>query len=294
VRYATAVAFRTALEQRLRISARETDISLAQLRKLVAFDRLLARLVAVAPDRWVLKGALALHFRLGARFRATKDLDLGRWDGEGPATTDLLAVQSLDLGDYFQFAIEKTPKLDTLLDGAALRYHVSVSLAARPFEEVAVDVGFGAPPTTDMEHLRGPDLLGFADIEPSEVPALRIELHVAEKVHAYTRQYAGGRPNTRVKDLIDLVLIAAFVPLEAGRLRAALRTTFDSRGTHQLPPVVPPPPPHWDAAYTVMATEVNQDSELATGYKRAKEFLDPILSGTVRDGAKWDPSRQTW
>jgi hypothetical protein len=43
-----------------------------------------------------------------------------------------------------------------------------------------------------------------------------------------------------------------------------------------------------------MATEVNQDSELATGYKRAKEFLDPILSGTVRDGAKWDPSRQTW
>jgi Nucleotidyl transferase AbiEii toxin, Type IV TA system len=155
MRYATANAFRTALEQRLLTTARESGITLAQLRKLVAFDRFLARLMAVAPDRWILKGAVALHFRLGARFRGTRDLDLGRWDSELSSTADLLAAQQIDLGDYFRFIIERTTKLDALLEGAAMRFHVSVYLASRPFEEVTVDVGFGDSPVVDPERLRG-------------------------------------------------------------------------------------------------------------------------------------------
>jgi len=294
VKYATASAFRTALEQRLLSTSRESSVSLAQLRKLVVYDRLLARLMLVAADRWVLKGALALHFRLGERFRATRDLDLGRWDGELAATADLLAARLLDLGDYFLFAIEKTDKLDALLEGAAVRYHVSASLAGRPFEEVTVDVGFGDPPVGGPEQLRGPALLRFAEIEPSEVPAVRIEPHVAEKLHAYTRQYAGGRPSTRVKDLIDLVLIAAFLSFEAGRLRTALRTTFGVRGTHPLPARVPAPPSQWTAAYAKMATEVGLAPQLSVGYEQARIFLDPILGGAVADDARWDPSRQTW
>jgi hypothetical protein len=78
LRYATAKAFRTALEQRLKTESQHSGIPLPRLRKLVVFDRLLARLLIVAPDRWLLKGALALDYRLGARFRTTKDLDLSR------------------------------------------------------------------------------------------------------------------------------------------------------------------------------------------------------------------------
>ena len=51
MRYATAGAFRTALEQRLLAIARQRGVPLVRLRKLVAFERLLARLMAVAPDR---------------------------------------------------------------------------------------------------------------------------------------------------------------------------------------------------------------------------------------------------
>ena len=116
MRYATAAAFRSALEQRLLAAARQGDIPLVRLRKLVAFERLLARLRIVAPDRWILKGAMALHLRLGARFRSTKDMDLGRWDNERAATDDFIAVQEVDLGDYFQFTVEKTAKLDEMLE----------------------------------------------------------------------------------------------------------------------------------------------------------------------------------
>lgn len=73
MRYVTPGAFRTALERRLRDAARQTDVPLVRLRKLVVFERLLARLLLVAPDRWLLKGALALDLRLGARSRTTRD-----------------------------------------------------------------------------------------------------------------------------------------------------------------------------------------------------------------------------
>ena len=40
------------------------------------------------------------------------------------------------------------------------------------------------------------------------VPAVAIEQHIAEKLHAYTRTYAADMPSSRVKDLVDLVVIA--------------------------------------------------------------------------------------
>lgn len=96
-----------ALEQRLLNLARETELSLARLRKTVVFDRLLARLSASAPDRWVLKGALALDFRFESAGRATKDIDLVRRDNEEAATEDVIAAQAAELDDHFVFTIEK-------------------------------------------------------------------------------------------------------------------------------------------------------------------------------------------
>ena len=71
MKYRTDIAFRTALERRLLTHSQMTGLALTRLRKLVAFERLLARLLVVAPDRWLLKGGLALDFRLAERARAT-------------------------------------------------------------------------------------------------------------------------------------------------------------------------------------------------------------------------------
>ena len=68
--------------------------------------RLLARLrcVAVAGNRWVLKGALALDHWLGPGTRTTKDVDLGRSDDHEAAKADFLSAQAADLGGFFVFA----------------------------------------------------------------------------------------------------------------------------------------------------------------------------------------------
>lgn len=293
MKYATAGAFRTALERRLVTMAGRTGVPLVRLRKLVVFDRLLARLVAAAPNRWVVKGAVALHFRLGPEFRTTKDMDLGRQDSEKEATADFVAAQSVDLGDYFHFVVERTGKLDGT-EGAAVRYHVTAELAGRPFEDVTVDVSFGETLIADPELVRGPELLSFAGIPPAEVPALPLEQHVAEKVHAHTRSYAGGRASTRVKDLIDLVMMSSLFGFQASRLRRALEATFDARGTHPLPASLSPPPLQWRPAYRKMAAEVGLDPDMSVGYERVKVFLDPILAGAVPDDARWKPTQQSW
>ncbi len=295
MKYPTPDRFRTALEDRLRARARGRQLPVARLRKEVVFDRLLARLLVVAPDRWILKGGLALDYRLGERARTTKDMDVGRQDTVEASTRDLMAAAQLDGGDYFVYTVEATDALAALEEGAAVRYRVQADLAGRLFERAVIDVGFDAPFVHPVEYVRGPDLLTFADLAPVAVPTIPLAYHVAEKVHAYSRQYGpGGRPSTRVKDLIDLALIAATSLLTYGAVRAALEWTFTRRATHPLPLSLPVPPSGWAASYATIAREIGLDTAMAVGYSRAALCLDPVLGGTGQSALTWQPDAGLW
>ena len=236
MKYRSAPDFRQALERRLPALSEETGRSTVRLRKEVAFDRLLARLVATAPDRWLLKGALALDYRFGSHARTTRDIDMATTGDEASATTDLLAAQAVDFGDFFAFAIERTGALDRLRDGATVRYHVTAELAGRTFDEFVLDVGFDPPVNVELARLRGPDLLAFAGLAPVEVAAVPLEFQMAEKVHAYMRGYGDRTPSTRVKDLVDLALIATEGAPGAALLRVAMDRTFARRAGQRVPP----------------------------------------------------------
>lgn len=293
MKYRTAAGFRAALEERLRKRAEQTPASLPRLRKQVVFDRALARLVHAAPDRWILKGALALDLRLLARARATKDMDLGRWDGEVQATADLLAAAALDLGDFFALRSERARDLNDVPEGAAVRYRVRAELAGRLFEDVIVDVGFSSAPRPRAETVRGFDLLDFADIVSVDVPVIPLARHLAEKVHAYTRTYGEGRTSTRVKDLVDIVLIALSLPLGGADLRDALEATFTERSSHVLPDHLPPPPKEWGRPYTALARELHHlPVALNEAFRVATSLIDPVLRW--RELGRWDPARTHW
>lgn len=293
MRYASAPFFRQALEARLAAASRDGGPSLARLRKEVAFDRLLARLVAVAPDRWILKGALALEYRFGERARTTRDVDLAMRGDETAATADLLAAQALDTGDFFSFAIERTGSVGRHDDGSAVRHHVVAELAGRIFDAFVLDIGFDPPAGLEPDRLRGPDLLAFAGIDPVDVPALPLEFAVAEKLHAYTRSYGDrGRASTRVKDLVDLVLIAGKANLDARKLREALDATFERRATHPLPPRLPAPPADWRVPYGRMCRDIGLDADPGAGHAVAAALVDPVLGATVE--GTWDPAARDW
>jgi len=293
MRYATAAAFRQALEGRLRAEAAETGLSIVRLRKRVAFELLLRRLVAVAPNRWVLKGALALDFRFPTGARSTRDMDLGRTDDEDAAVEDFAAAQELALDDYFTYAVVRTDAFDDADEFRAIRFHVTAELAARVFEEFVVDVGFADSATWTPDEIETSDLLSFAGIERIRVPAFPLPQHLAEKVHAYTRKYGpSGRESTRPKDLVDILLIAKSESVDAAALRNAVETTFAQREQQPLPSSLPPPPSTWEAPYRRLAEEVGVEAELDQAFAVAAAFLDPILAG--RTEGEWDPQRQIW
>ena len=281
-----------ALEQRMKTEAEKTGFNLARLRKRVAFELFLRRLSHAAPDRWVLKGALALDFRLGGASRSTKDIDLGRDDDEEAAIEDIAAAQRLRLDDFFTFTASRTDAFDEVDEFQAIRFHVRAELAERVFEQFVVDIGFGKSTSSEPDRVRTSDFLSFAGIEPFELPAIPLTQHLGEKVHAYTRSYGTtGRPSTRPKDLIDILLIADSQTLEAAALREALRHTFETR-VRQLPRSLPAPPPEWAPAYGRLAEEVGLDPDLTAAFDRAAAFLDPVLSGEAQ--GSWDAAVSRW
>ncbi|MEU6728288.1 nucleotidyl transferase AbiEii/AbiGii toxin family protein [Nonomuraea wenchangensis] len=108
-RYRNAVALRQALENRLKRQADENGTDLGRLRRRVLFERALARLSASQPGRWILKGGMAMEFRLLDRARSTKDLDMairsGHLDGDGLRDELIEALASDPDGDNFVFQV---------------------------------------------------------------------------------------------------------------------------------------------------------------------------------------------
>jgi len=292
-RYATPLAFKAALEQRLRNVATASGIT--RRRQLLVFDRYLARLAGVFGPAAILKGGLVLELRL-ERARTTRDIDLRLTGSPEGLLERLQAAGRLDLGDYMSFEIQ----LDTRhpeITGDGVQYggqrfraecRVAGALYGQPF---GVDVAFGDPILGEPEVVLGDDLLAFAGIAPPELRVYPVETHIAEKLHAYTLPRSTG--NTRVKDLPDVALLAQVGAHEARRVGAAIAQTFSFRRTHPVPHQVPAPPESWAAPYAAMAVEDGlpwptiQDVTTA-----ARAFLDPVLA--AEHPALWDPGTWSW
>jgi hypothetical protein len=276
--YATASAFRTALEARLNERARRDGVDLHRLRRQVAFDRLLARMFEPSQavhDGWVLKGGYALEMRFHMA-RSTKDLDLtvrsarGHLQGQSSLREPLQIAASIELPDFFMFTVgEAMAELNQAPEGGA-RFPVDARLDGRTFVKFHIDLGVGDEVLEPLEGVKGEDWLGFAGIPAVVVPALSVEQHWAEKFHAYTRPREA--PNSRVRDLVDLVLILEHEVPATDRVRMAVDATFKRRGTHPEPDAVPEPPSSWAKPFTALAAECNLRHSLETAHESVLTF----------------------
>jgi len=109
-------------------------------------------------------------------------------------------------------------------------------------------------------------LLDFAGIPAGRVALYPLAQQIAEKIHAYTFPWQ-GRDNTRVKDLVDLVLLTQLEQPDPEHVRRALTATFEARGTHRLPLKLPTPPRDWAESYADLAEKLGlQARTLAEAY----------------------------
>ena len=294
-RYATPLAFKQALEQRIKSSS-TTGADFARRRQLLVFDRFLARVVSVVGDAVMLKGGLVLEMRL-ARARTTKDIDLRMMGSADNVLERLQAAGRLDLGDYMSFEVQPDrdhPEIrNEGMQYDGYRYRAECRLAgaiySRPF---GVDVAFGDPLVGEPDLAVAEDLLGFAGIEPPALRLYPVVSHLAEKLHALTMPRS--RPNTRVRDLPDIALLATTGEINEVELRLAFERTFRFRGTHSLPASIPAPPAFWEEPYAAMAAADELIwKTLMEVTEAASSFLNPVLGHSPK-GRIWIPADWCW
>jgi hypothetical protein len=291
MKYTSGRAFRQALESRLKGLARTENIPLVRLRKQISFERFIARLQSVQPDIWILKGGLAMQLRLGTQSRTTKDVDLLNKEASGNIHAALVDATSLDMGDWFAFEVGQEDKAPQDAFGGH-RYHVRCLLDGRVFEAFHVDVGVGDLLVDDFDYLRFDALLGFADIVSTEVPCYPVTQQIAEKLHALTREYESGG-SSRVKDFVDILLLAGLADIEGAILSEAIRFTFEVRKTHPLPQEMPALSKTLRREYTRLAKELKLSFDDFNGAKKAlAAFINPIFVGNALE--IWDANNWCW
>lgn len=292
--FLSPAALKASLEDRIRGRARKTGEDLQRLRQLFVYDRFLARLFDGDSTDVVLKGGLALELR-SDHARATKDVDL-RMLGAPDATLERLQrAGRRDLGDFLNFEVTIDPRHPTIeADGLVYegrRYRAQAMLAGkvygRPF---GVDVAFAEPMLGAPDILVGEPWLDFLGLPATPVRVYPLTAHIAEKVHAYTIPRA--RPNSRVKDLPDIALLAQTRSVPAAEVRAAIVATYGHRGTHAVPAALPSPPDFWHAPYREMAREHRLAwTSLDELLLAVRAFVDPVLDGVE---GRWDPEAWRW
>jgi hypothetical protein len=292
MKYQSGGAFRRALEERLRAISLQSGTALMRLRKTVAFDRFLARLMQYQPDQWVVKGGLALQLRLKDRARTTKDMDLSVFTPQQGVYPSLKNAAVLDLGDWFSFEVALAA--DQIPKGfGGVRHPVRTLLDGRTFENFHIDVGVSDSLIEAADYLTISSLLEFAGLQPTRVPCFPIPLQIAEKLHAYTRPRRSGEPS-RVKDFVDILLLGEIGELDGEGLLRAIRLTFQIANTHPLPTSMPSPPQNWGPVYERASVEVGfKETSLDQAFFMIQQFLDPVLSGNV-DGFHWDSTSWVW
>lgn len=239
------------LNDRIRIAATDRGEDAHRIRRGLVFQRLLGRL---APQGLVLKGGFCLEVRLGDVARTTKDIDLvGRMalasdpDDVLDALEHALASGSFDDGFSFRPGVPRRLRADEA-GSPAWRVSVDALVDGTPFERIKLDlvgqVDEVAGATEPLE-VRAP--ITAPGCGPVTVVAVDVHQHAAEKLHAYARLYSGGRTSSRVKDLVDLVLlIDAGLLTDPHRLSERLAVVWSARDQSRPPPSLPEPPASWE------------------------------------------------
>lgn len=269
--YETPAALRMAIDQRILTRANETGMTHDRLRRRIVFERIVSRLENAEPGKWVLKGGMALEVRLIDDARLTKDLDLGLRGDEldAAALRDRLieALMPDPYGDQFELTVGS---VEQLKDGGSIsstwRVKVDAVLAGKPFGRIQVDISQRTIELLRTERVPLPNSLEFAQVAAPHIEIIDIHRHAAEKFHAMFKDY-GDRENSRVRDLVDLVILTEHRLIDPDALRGEVQTVWMEREGSSPPVRFLDLPNSWKRSYENQAAELELD---------AKSFQDAL------------------
>lgn len=292
-RYETAQAWRRALNSRIRAEASRRGRPIQALARELAYQRFLARVFTGGDGGWVLKGGVGLLMRTPVA-RHSHDVDLVHLHNLDEALADLRRIAAIDLGDAIAFEIGAAQNLTTGI-GATVPIHARIG--AKTFQRFTIDVVTGRAIRGPVEHS-----VPSPVVDLDEVPALPpfvlypLSAQVADKVCAAFEQHGSGNlPSTRVRDLVDLVIIACTHRMDAGELADAISAEA-ARRSLVLPARFVLPSEYWRVGYAdaVSSAEIRAEfGDVDRAVALVGAYLDPILQRHLGVN-QWDPALRMW
>jgi hypothetical protein len=279
------------------ISAASVSAQIKQAR----FDRFLSRVFVDGKEsEWLLKGGMSMLARV-PRSRTTKDVDLATLHSADLAEAEraLCDLVAVDLGDHLTFRLIRTAPTGQgdNQPGVATRRFVFACIATDDdiqVETITVDVVVGPAPVGRVEVLEPANRLYLR--RPLVTHPYRLYPvvdQIADKVCATVDTYPGGKQSSRVKDLVDLVVLAQFQSIELTELRAAIEAKRLLSGLAPFNHIDIPEDWHRTYPDTAKGVPTAEIYTAATAAELVAAFIDPALTHDVAT-ASWNPSELAW
>lgn len=294
--YATGTALWRAVTDRAKATAKGAGVEANALIRRFVFGRFLARVFHDPSAPWVLKGGTAVLARVHDA-RTTKDVDLLHQLGDVDAAVEALrAATRIDLSDHFRFVITKVePNVGGQpgVDGA--RVSIEAYCGAIRRDAFGVDLVVGSLMTSTPEVRTDPVL----DLRGLEAPTMRLYPvvdHIADKLCATQAVYgaSGELRSSRVRDLVDLVVLARSQDVDGAALIAAVHGEWTHRGLTGAPAF--DPPADWERRYPPEARRapiVAEFTRFEDAVALVGAFLAHALDGTAA-GRRWVAAELDW
>lgn len=296
--YKSAVAVEVAIRDAARNAfAADKSMSTQDRIRQEYFRRFLSRIFSERDDSdWLLKGGTGVLARV-ASGRRTTDVDLFRANNTlDGALAELIRLASLDLGDFFRFVYTKHESAiggdqQTYTEGYSVDFDVYIGADKK--ELLHVDLVVGVIVTDEVTVTPPANRLDLPRLPSNDYRLYPTVDQIADKVCATMANYS-GRPSSREKDLVDLVVIAKTQTVSAYSLRRAIDA--EARARSLVPFTELTIPQTWGRRYAKEAKDVPycadyRSADLAGELMRA--FIDPVLRGEV-PGKTWSPDSLAW
>ncbi len=283
----------SAIQRRARELGRPTD----ELLTLYGLERFLARLARTPFSQdFALKGGMLLAaYRLR---RPTRDIDiqaLGFTVDDEHLRQVVAAVASVDSDDplALDVAAVSVEVIRDEDDYTGLRLMVPAAIARFTFP-LKLDVSTGDPIWPAPTRIQVPTVL---DGEPIEMQGHPMPMVVAEKTVTMLQR---GTTSTRWRDLVDVRSLARNYTFTAAEILTAAQAVASHRGV-SLRPIAPMLDGYGAIAQSKWAAWLRQwdmteaaESDLDAQAGAVAAFVDPVYSGAIPGGARWEAGRNVW
>ncbi len=286
------------MTDRLKAQARQQGQNDQRARRRFVMSRFLARIFDADPYGWVLKGGVGMMVRL-PHARYSHDIDLLVTDETVDSIDELSRIARDHHLDHFRFELTRPRRI---AGDKGTTVTVTASLGGRPFDTFSIDIVTSRRPLVGaIERHPLPRLIDTDDFTPEgTVQLYPLADQIADKLCALYETFGPTRrPSGRFRDLVDLLLISAYLPIDLEPAVAAVERERHLRNISAMPDTVVSPGPAWTTQWTATAKSsplTTEHYDLDTALTDAGRCYNRILQSlpSADTPAVWEHRTSQW